>query len=64
MGKIYVVKMECEDTPDIMIVGIATTKEKANEMVSRLESDDDNWEYSIGEYLTDCLIVNGTKELF
>ncbi len=61
MEKIYVVKMECEDTPDIMIVGIATSQEKADEMIKRLEAEDDCWEYSISEYLTDCIILNGEK---
>lgn len=56
MEKIYVVKMECEDTPDIMIVGIATSQEKADAMVKRLEAEDDCWEYSVSEYLTDCII--------
>ena len=61
MEKIYVVKMECEDTPDVMIVGFATSHEKADEMIKRLEAEDDCWEYSVSEYLTDCVILNGEK---
>lgn len=61
MGKIYVVKMECDDIPDTMIVGIATSQEKADAMVKRLETEDDCWEYSVSEYLTDCIVLNGEK---
>lgn len=64
MSEIYVIKMVCEDTPDIIIAGIATSQEKADAMLRKLEAEDDSWEYSVSKYMTDCIILNGEKICF
>lgn len=64
MNQIYLIRLECEDTPDSIIVGVATSKEKADKMLARLRAEDDCWEYSVLVYQTDCLFINRNRENF
>ena len=64
MGEIYLIKLECEDMPETIIVGAATSKEKADKILERLKAEDDCWEYSVMVYQTDCLFINRKREDF
>lgn len=61
MSKIYLVRSYNDDGAEL-IVGFATTEEKANKMVEKLVSVfEDAFEYEVIPAETDMLFINGEE---
>ena len=61
MEKIYLIQMYCDDAGDA-IAGYATTKEKAEEMVKKLEEVfEDTFEYKVISAEANMLFIDGEE---
>ena len=64
MNKIYLIK-SCNEDYGELIVGYATTEEKANKMVAKLVSVfEDTFEYEVISAQTDMLLINDEEIKF
>lgn len=65
MNEVWLVWGCCEDLPNDLLCGVATSEVKANKMVEKLEETfGDSMGYEIKRFNTDCIGIDNTEFRF
>lgn len=65
MNEVWLVWLCCEDLPNDLLCGVATSEGKANEMVSKLEEVfGESMIFEVKQFNTDCIRVDNAEYKF